>query len=709
MTQICYYGDKISPHMALTPEGFLICKDVPIARTGYQHYLESELYEDGNSGTVINVFRPPSEVFSRETLASFEGKPVTNGHPDMDVTPENYHVFAKGHVQHVRPGQGDDSNKIIADLYITDKGLIEEIRNGKREVSAGYYADDSTDDEGRVCQTKIRGNHVAVVDNGRAGPTVAIRDSANGLQRRQDVNETSLKKSLADAVARNINASSSRHVDKALLDGAEALVDMVNMNKIRKKRDFSLSAFRKGTKALLHKPEALRQEIQKNINNIPPNLKAQIIRRGGGSLMRGLQLAIKDPLHPSTDERILLKSLGLIDSDPLGGSMRKKGYYDEDYLGDEDELVDEDYIGDEDEYVGDEDEYVGDEDELVDEDYLGDEDYIGDDDFVQDAPAFVSAIGHGIAKGIGNAATGAKKLGKASGKKSIALKNAAVKTLKDPNGSVGKANAQALGHNVTRQVGRGAYKASQGLQAAASHVNRHQAAYGAGALGLGAAAVGGGVAAGVASSRSEAAKKGWQTRRRNGNDSMPKGLNYYDAGCHGDDDVMLDEEYLGDEGELLDEDYLGDEDEVMDEDYLGDEDEIVDEDELVDEDEVIDEDELVDEDEVTDEDELVDEDEIVGDDDSDFLATDEDGIEGSPLGDSAIRRISAAAMKIRNRRDRQRVQDAILWAVSGRPSQMNSVMNQIRKQRRDSASGNIDTVKLQKQYDKFNPHKANKK
>ena len=35
--------------------------------------------------------------------------------------------------------------------------------------------------------------------------------------------------------------------------------------------------------------------------------------------------------------------------------------------------------------------------------------------------------------------------------------------------------------------------------------------------GMGAAAVGGGVAAGVASSRSEAAKKGWQTRKRNGN------------------------------------------------------------------------------------------------------------------------------------------------------------------------------------------------
>lgn len=33
-----YYGSRISDHLVRTPEGYLICKDVPIARTGIQQY-----------------------------------------------------------------------------------------------------------------------------------------------------------------------------------------------------------------------------------------------------------------------------------------------------------------------------------------------------------------------------------------------------------------------------------------------------------------------------------------------------------------------------------------------------------------------------------------------------------------------------------------------------------------------------------------------
>ena len=40
---IAYYGSTISKHMTQTPEGFLICRDVPIARIGTQDYLAREL------------------------------------------------------------------------------------------------------------------------------------------------------------------------------------------------------------------------------------------------------------------------------------------------------------------------------------------------------------------------------------------------------------------------------------------------------------------------------------------------------------------------------------------------------------------------------------------------------------------------------------------------------------------------------------------
>lgn len=171
---IAYYGDRISPHMTDTPEGFLICHDVPIARTGPQDYLAREMMLDGDPERIVTVQRYPEDVFETAALASFEGKPVTDGHPPENVGPENYSNYAKGHVQNVRRS-GD---YIVADLYINDANLAEEVRNNvKREVSCGYLCSYVPDGAG-YRQSNIRGNHVAVVPKGRAGSTVAIQDTA---------------------------------------------------------------------------------------------------------------------------------------------------------------------------------------------------------------------------------------------------------------------------------------------------------------------------------------------------------------------------------------------------------------------------------------------------------------------------------------------------------------------------------------------------
>lgn len=219
MPKICYYGDKLSPNMAKTPEGFLVCQNVPIARTGYQKYYAQELDENADPNVVVNVYRSPDEVFSPATLASFEGKPVTNEHPSEDVTPENYAKYSKGHVQHVRVGKGDDSDKIMADLYITDPELMQLIQDGKRDVSAGYYAEDKEDKNGRICQTHIRGNHIAVVDEGRAGRSVSIRDSKN--RKKGDVS-MSRKQRVKNIIARYIKDATPEELDELISDSEEA-------------------------------------------------------------------------------------------------------------------------------------------------------------------------------------------------------------------------------------------------------------------------------------------------------------------------------------------------------------------------------------------------------------------------------------------------------------------------------------------------------
>lgn len=171
---IAYYGAQISPHMADTPEGYLVCRDVPIARTGEMSYRASELGLDGPD-RLVTVYRDPEDVFHPDALASFEGKDVTAGHPAESVSPVNHAAYSRGHVQNVRR-EGDF---VTADLLIKDASLISDIKNGVvREVSCGYNCVYQPLPDGRYRQTEIRGNHVAVVPRGRAGHEVAIKDSA---------------------------------------------------------------------------------------------------------------------------------------------------------------------------------------------------------------------------------------------------------------------------------------------------------------------------------------------------------------------------------------------------------------------------------------------------------------------------------------------------------------------------------------------------
>ena len=175
---IYYYGNEISPNQIETVEGFLICKNVPIARTGTQEYFARDLMLDGDPERMVKVNRYEQDVFEPAALASFEGKTVTDGHPPEEVEPSNFASYAKGHVQRVRR-EGD---YMVADLYINDPVLINDVRNGtKREVSCGYICEYVPDGQGYK-QTKIRGNHVAVVPRGRAGHEVAIKDESPEIE-----------------------------------------------------------------------------------------------------------------------------------------------------------------------------------------------------------------------------------------------------------------------------------------------------------------------------------------------------------------------------------------------------------------------------------------------------------------------------------------------------------------------------------------------
>lgn len=159
--------ERLSQHKYKTPEGYLICVDSVLARTGKQTYRRDEVFHDSDD-TEIEVDRKPEEVFSEQTLASFENKPITVEHPDCDVTCENYKDYAVGFVRDVKRGTVDGQDVILGTLVIQDAKTIDEIEAGEHvELSCGYDCD--IKDEENPQQRNIRGNHVALCEQGRAG------------------------------------------------------------------------------------------------------------------------------------------------------------------------------------------------------------------------------------------------------------------------------------------------------------------------------------------------------------------------------------------------------------------------------------------------------------------------------------------------------------------------------------------------------------
>lgn len=170
-----YSTIQLSDHIAETPQGFLLCTDVAIARTGSQQYRSSEIGLPGD--TVVTVDRLEQDVFDDDVLSSFNGATVTMLHPSEFVTVDNWRDVTMGHLQNPRRGTGDQSHLLLGDMLVTGAEAIVQIKSGVREVSCGYDCQYVQDEAGQWRQTQIRGNHVAIVPRGRAGAECSIKDS----------------------------------------------------------------------------------------------------------------------------------------------------------------------------------------------------------------------------------------------------------------------------------------------------------------------------------------------------------------------------------------------------------------------------------------------------------------------------------------------------------------------------------------------------
>lgn len=173
---------NITTEREYTDEGFL---RVParISRTGVQKYMTTEMgLSDKDPKDMIRVYRPEEEVFTDCSLASFANKPVTNNHPPELINSHNSRQYSVGMSG---PEVTRDGMFAKTVLHIIDEETIKSIESGKVELSNGYTADiewtEGVTPDGEqydAVQRNIKGNHIAIVERGRAGTACRVADNS---------------------------------------------------------------------------------------------------------------------------------------------------------------------------------------------------------------------------------------------------------------------------------------------------------------------------------------------------------------------------------------------------------------------------------------------------------------------------------------------------------------------------------------------------
>lgn len=183
-----YIKTKLSENMSETPEGYLLCLNVPLTHTGKLTYVKGEhpFSEEINTLTVTRSIEDLELA-----IPTFPGKSITIEHPAEFVTPDTWQDLTHGTVINVRRSldkievDGNMEDAILGDFLITTKDAIKAVKQGLREVSLGYDALWEHTGNNSAVHKKIVGNHIALVNTGRAGANFSIKDSGEQMKLEQ--------------------------------------------------------------------------------------------------------------------------------------------------------------------------------------------------------------------------------------------------------------------------------------------------------------------------------------------------------------------------------------------------------------------------------------------------------------------------------------------------------------------------------------------
>jgi hypothetical protein len=152
------------------------------------------LYED-EDGNQWGELRLAEDVLAPEVLAAWQLCALTDDHPEVFVTPDNWTEIAKGTLgSNVRAA--DDNTGTLADIAVNDAGLITKVKpalsgmGGKKGLSCGYgctLVEESGEYNGvpyKFRQTAYVPNHVSVVDEPRGAGCEFIVDGVRSVRPR---------------------------------------------------------------------------------------------------------------------------------------------------------------------------------------------------------------------------------------------------------------------------------------------------------------------------------------------------------------------------------------------------------------------------------------------------------------------------------------------------------------------------------------------
>ena len=175
-----------------TKEGYL--RDRPIVTTcGIFEYQRDD-------GSIERELRLPEDVFAQESLKSYRGKPIIFTHDAGEITKDNVHEEIIGTI--LSDGIRDGDN-VLADIVIHDADVL---KRGLRELSLGYDCD-LEENPGTwngmpydCIQRNIRINHLAIVDEARAGHQARL--NLDGKTRKGE--KKNMRKKRRDGLAENL-------------------------------------------------------------------------------------------------------------------------------------------------------------------------------------------------------------------------------------------------------------------------------------------------------------------------------------------------------------------------------------------------------------------------------------------------------------------------------------------------------------------------